>query len=69
MEEYRWGSSVVWKFFLYISLEDVVLSVYQLNYLQVVFCAVAYYGMYWYLDQTEDLYSASRPSQMILSRL
>ena len=24
-------------------------------------------GMYWYLDQTEDLYSASRRSHMVLS--
>ena len=43
MDEDGCGSSVVWNICLDISLEDVVLSVYYWDYLQVRLCAVVYY--------------------------
>ena len=52
-------------------LKMMFLSAYYRNYLQVGLYDVAYCcssSVYWYLDQIEDLYSASRPSQMVLSR-
>ena len=58
MDEYGYGSSVVWNIFSYISLDDVVLSVYYGDYLQVGLCDVEYYcyaGLDWSLDQIEDL--------------
>ena len=52
------GSSGVWNIHSDISLDDLVLSVYYLDYLQVGLCAMAYYcssGMDWSLDQIENL--------------
>ena len=58
MDKDECGSSGVWKFFLDISLADVVLSVFYCDYLQVGLCYVAYYlsaAVDCYLDQIEDL--------------
>ena len=63
------ASSVVWNIHSDISLDNVVLSVYNLDYLQVGLCNRAKCcsaDMDWSLDQIENLYSSSRPSQMVL---
>ena len=58
MDEDGCGSSAVWNICSDISLDDVVLSVYHWDYLQVVLfnwekcCSI---GMDWSLDQIEDL--------------
>ena len=52
------GSSGVWKIFSDISLDDVVLSVYNWDYLQVGLCYRAKCcsaDMDWSLDQIENL--------------
>ena len=43
MDEYGFGSSGVWNIRFDILLDDVVLSVYYWDYLQMVLCVVAYY--------------------------
>ena len=58
MDEDGCGSSVVWNICSYISLDDVVLSVYYWDCLQVGLCNWAKCcstGMDWSLDQIEHL--------------
>ena len=58
MDEDGCGSSGVWDIRSDISLDDVVLSVYYWNYLQVRLCnQVKCYSadIYWSLDQIENL--------------
>ena len=58
MDEYGCDSSVVWNICSDISLANAFLSVYYWDYLQVGLFGVAYYcsaGVYWSLDQIEDL--------------
>ena len=62
MDEDGCGYSGVWNIRSDISLEDVVLSVYYWDYLQVGLCNWAKCcstGMNWSLDQIEDLKSTS----------
>ena len=71
MDEDGCGSSGVWKFCSDISLDYVVLSVYNWDYLQVGLCNWAKCcsaGIDWYLEQIENLYISSIPSQMVLQR-
>ena len=71
MDEDGCGSSGVCNIRSDISLDNVVLSVYYWGYLQVGSCDMVYYcsaGMDCSLEQIENLYSSSRPSQMILQR-
>ena len=52
MDENECDSSVVWNILSYISPEDVVISFYHWDFLQVVFCAVVDFfsvGLYWSL--------------------
>ena len=52
------GSSGVWNICSDIPLDDVVLSFYYWDYLQVGLCNRAkccFAGMDWYLDQTDNL--------------
>ena len=58
MEKYGCGYSGVWNICPYVSLEDLILSVYHRYYLQVGLCAVAYcyyYGVDYTLEQVKDL--------------
>ena len=58
MDEDGYSSSVVWNICSDISLDDVVLSVYNWDYLQVGLCNQSKCcsdGMDWYLDQIENL--------------
>ena len=58
MYEYGCGSSGVWNIHSDISLDDVILSYYYWDYLQVGLCDVAYYcssGVDWCLYKIEDL--------------
>ena len=58
MDEDGYGSSGVWNIWSDISLDDVVISVYYWDYLQVGLFAVSDYfstGVNCYLDQFEDL--------------
>ena len=58
MDEDGCGSSGVWNIRSYISLDDVILSVYYWDYLQVGLCNWAkccYADMDWSLDQIENL--------------
>ena len=71
MDEVGYISSGVWKIFSDISLDDVVLSVYYRDYLQAGLYNWAWCcsdSIYWSLDQIENLWSSSRPSQMVLQR-
>ena len=71
MDEDGYGSSRLWHISSDISLDDVVLSVYYWDFLQVVLCDLANYcsaGMDWSLEQIENLQSSSRPIQMVLLR-
>ena len=52
------GSSGVWNIHSDMSLDNVVISVYYWDYLQVGLCYVAYYlsaGVDWYLYYIKDL--------------
>ena len=52
------GSCGVWNTFSYISLDDMFLSVYYWDYLQVGLCAVVYYcsaGLGWSLEKIDNL--------------
>ena len=58
MDEGGCGYSGLWNILSDISLDGVVLSFYDWDYLQVVLCAVEYYcsaGVDCSLDQIEDL--------------
>ena len=69
MDEDEHGASGVWNIRSDISIEDVVLSVYYWDCLQVGLCNRAKCcsaGMDWSLDQIENIYSSSRPNQMVL---
>ena len=71
MDEDECGSSEVWNIHSDTSLDDVVLSVYNWGYLQAGLCnwvKCCSTGMYWSLDQIDNLLSSSRPSQMVLQR-
>ena len=71
MDEDECGSSGLWNIHSDISLDDVVLSVYYWDYLQVGLrnqAQCCYAGMNWSLGQIENLQSSSRPSQMFLQR-
>ena len=58
MDEDVCGSSRVWNIHSDISLDNVILSVYYWDYLQVGLCNQAYCcsaGMDWFLDQIDNL--------------
>ena len=66
------GYGGIWNIYPYVTIVDAVLSVYHQDYLQgglctsISFCSSCIYCS---LDQVEESKSASRPSQMVLSRI
>ena len=58
MDKEGFGFGIVWNIFGYVSLGNVVISIYHWDFLQVVLCAVQYCSsssVYLSFDQVKDL--------------